>query len=82
MRVVDCARYFSKQAGNSMVTLLYSATHSAVAPSPQTVTSEEGLMPNTGTRPTETALAIANKHGLVVEEIKKFYAKWTTNKIP
>ena len=80
MRIVDCARYFSDQAGCSMVTLLYSATHSAVAPPPQTVTSQEGLMPNTGTRPTDTALAIANKHGLVVEEIKKFYVKWTTNK--
>lgn len=79
-RVVDCAHYFSEQAGRSMVTLLYSATHSAVAPPPQSVTSQEGLMPNTGTRPTEASLAIANKHGVVVEEIKKFHAKWTMNK--
>ncbi|XP_062517386.1 nonsense-mediated mRNA decay factor SMG5-like isoform X2 [Corticium candelabrum] len=79
-RVVDCAHYFSQQAGGNMVTLLYSASHTAVVPPPQTVTSQEGLMPNTGTRPSETALAIANKHGVVVEEVKKFHAKWVAKK--
>eukprot|EP00118_Oscarella_pearsei_P021374 m.239657 g.239657 ORF g.239657 m.239657 type:complete len:127 (+) comp40183_c0_seq13:2670-3050(+) len=73
-RVVDCARYFTNEMGPGLVTLLYSTTHTAVV----VVRGDRrgGQEPDTGTRPTNTALAIAKKHGIIAEEITTFYANW------
>eukprot|EP00118_Oscarella_pearsei_P021379 m.239627 g.239627 ORF g.239627 m.239627 type:complete len:89 (+) comp40183_c0_seq8:2730-2996(+) len=72
IRVVDCVRYFTNEMGPGLVTLLYSTTHTAVV----VVRGNRrgGQEPNTGTRPTNTALA--KKHGIIAEEITTFYANW------